>query len=227
LLESARINNKRVKIIHVSTNEVYSDILVGSYTEEDGLKPSSPYATSKAADLFCLSYYRTYGLNIIITRCTNNFGPYQFPEKLIPKVIIRGKLGMRVPIYGNGRNVRNWIYVLDHCEALELVLEKGKSYEIYNISAGNEIDNLTLVKKILSIMGKNNDLIEFVEGRPGHDIRYSLDSSKIKRELTWRLRYTLDDGLKETINWYLRNEEWLSELVDEKVLHLTTWKLSW
>jgi dTDP-glucose 4,6-dehydratase len=228
LLESARINNKRVKIIHVSTDEVYSDILVGSYNEEDRLKPSSPYAASKAAaDLFCLSYYRTYGLNIIITRCTNNFGPYQFPEKLIPKVIIRGKLGMRVPIYGNGRNVRDWIYVLDHCEALELVLEKGKSGEIYNISAGNEIDNLTLVKKILSIMGKNEDLIEFVEDRPGHDIRYSLDSSKIKGELAWRPKHTLDDGLEETINWYLSNEEWWRDLIDEKVLHPTPWKLSW
>jgi dTDP-glucose 4,6-dehydratase len=228
LLEAARLNNPRLRIVHVSTDEVYSDILVGSYKEEDRLKPSSPYAASKAAaDMFCLAYHRTYGLDVVVTRCTNNFGPYQFPEKLIPKTIIRASLGMKVPIYGTGRNVRDWIYVLDHCEALDLVLERGRSGEIYNISSGNELDNLTLVKKILRIMGKDESLIEFVEDRPGHDVRYSLDSSKIRRELGWRPRRSLEEALKETVEWYLKNEWWWRPLADERVLHPTPWKLRW
>lgn len=137
LLEAARLNNPRLRIVHVSTDEVYSDILVGSYKEEDRLKPSSPYAASKAAaDMFCLAYHRTYGLDVVVTRCTNNFGPYQFPEKLIPKTIIRASLGMKVPIYGTGRNVRDWIYVLDHCEALDLVLERGRPGDIQHLVGG-------------------------------------------------------------------------------------------
>jgi len=228
LLEAARLNNPRLRIVHVSTDEVYSDILVGSYKEEDRLKPSSPYAASKAAaDMFCLAYHRTYGLDVVVTRCTNNFGPYQFPEKLIPKTIIRASLGMKVPIYGTGRNVRDWIYVLDHCEALDLVLERGRSGEIYNISSGNELDNLTLVKKILRIMGKDESLIEFVEDRPGHDVRYSLDSSKVRRELRWRPRRSLEEALKETVEWYLKNKWWWRPLADERVLHPTPWRLRW
>jgi dTDP-glucose 4,6-dehydratase len=228
LLEAARIYNPKLRIIHVSTDEVYSDILIGSYKEEDRLKPSSPYAASKAAaDMFCLAYYRTYNLDIIITRCTNNFGPYQFPEKLIPKTIIRASLGMKIPIYGSGKNIRDWIYVLDHCEALEIILEKGKEGEIYNISSGNEEDNLTLVKKILKIMGKNEDLIEFVEDRPGHDVRYSLDSSKIRRELQWKPKHSLEDALKKTVEWYLANETWWGPLINEKILHPEPWKLKW
>jgi dTDP-glucose 4,6-dehydratase len=228
LLEAAKINNPEIRIIHASTDEVYSDILMGSYKEEDRLKPSSPYAASKAAaDMFCLAYHRTYGLDVIITRCTNNFGPYQFPEKLIPKTIIRANLGMKIPIYGSGRNVRDWIYVLDYCEAVDLILEKGVAGEVYNVSAGNELDNLTLVKKILRIMGKDEDLIEFVEDRPGHDIRYSLDSSKIRRELQWKPRYLLEDALKKTVEWYLENEWWWKPLINEKILHPTPWKLKW
>ena len=228
LLEAARINNSKLRIVHVSTDEVYSDILVGSYRENDRLKPSSPYAASKAAaDMFCLAYHKTYGLNVTITRCTNNFGPYQFPEKLIPKTIIRASMGMKVPIYGSGKSVRDWIYVIDYCEALELVLEKGKTGEIYNISAGNEVDNLTLVKKILRLMGKDEDLIEFVEDRPGHDTRYSLDSSKIRKELNWRPRHSFEEALKETVNWYLANESLWRPLIDEKILHPMPWKLKW
>jgi len=228
LLEAARVSKPKLRIIQVSTDEVYSDILIGSYKEEDRLKPSNPYSASKAsADMFCLAYHRTYGLNIIITRCTNNFGPYQFPEKLIPKTIIRASLGMKVPIYGSGRNIRDWIYVLDHCEALDLVLREGRSGETYNISAGNEIDNLTLVKKILEIMGRDKNLIEFVEDRPGHDVRYSLDSSKIRRELLWKPKHSLEDALKKTVEWYLANESWWRPLADENVLHPTPWKLRW
>jgi dTDP-glucose 4,6-dehydratase len=228
LLEAARLNNPKLRIIQVSTDEVYSDIPIGSYKEEDRLKPSNPYSASKAAaDMFCQAYHRTYNLDIIITRCTNNFGPYQFPEKLIPKTIIRASLGMKVPIYGSGRNVRDWIYVLDHCEALDLILREGGSGETYNISAGNELDNLTLVKKILEVMGKDKDLIEFVEDRPGHDIRYSLDSSKIRKELLWEPKHSLEDALKKTVEWYLANESWWKTLADENVLHLTPWKLRW
>jgi len=228
LLEAARVENPKLRIIQVSTDEVYSDIPTGSYKEGDRLKPSNPYSASKAsADMFCLAYHRTYNLDIIITRCTNNFGPYQFPEKLIPKTIIRASLGMKIPIYGSGRNIRDWIYVLDHCEALELILNDGRSGEIYNISAGNEVDNLTLVEKILEIMDIDKDLIELVEDRPGHDIRYSLDSLKIRKELLWRPKHSLEEALKKTVKWYLTNESWWKPLVDENILHPTPWKLRW
>lgn len=228
ILEAARLYNPDVKIIQVSTDEVYSDILTGSYTEEDRLKPSSPYSASKAAaDMFCLAYYRTYGLDVIITRSTNNFGPYQFPEKLIPKTIIRASMDMKIPIYGSGKNIRDWIYVLDHCKALDMIINKGRSGEIYNISSGNELENIELVKKILDIMGKKHSLIEFVEDRPGHDLRYSLDSSKIRRELNWKPEYELDEALEYTVEWYLKNTWWWKPIADERVLHPTPWKLKW
>ena len=228
ILECIRSSKKDIRYLQIGTDESYGDIIKGSFKEEDRLKPSSPYAASKAAaDLFCQAYHRTYGLDVVITRCTNNFGPYQFPEKLIPKVIIRASLGMKVPIYGSGKNVRDWIYVLDHCEALDNVLRKGKSGEIYNISSGNELDNLTLVKKILELMNKDESLIEFVEDRPGHDVRYSLDSSKIRRELSWKPRHSLEDSLNKTVEWYLRNEWWWKPLAKENVLHPTPWKLRW
>jgi len=228
ILECIRSSKKDIRYLQIGTDESYGDIIKGSFKEEDRLKPSSPYAASKAAaDLFCQAYHRTYGLDVVITRCTNNFGPYQFPEKLIPKVIIRASLGMKVPIYGSGKNVRDWIYVLDHCEALDNVLRKGKSGEIYNISSGNELDNITLVKKILELMKKDESLIEFVEDRPGHDVRYSLDSSKIRRELSWKPRNSLEDSLNKTVEWYLRNEWWWKPLAKENVLHPTPWKLRW
>lgn len=228
ILEAARLYNPGVRIVQVSTDEVYSDILEGSYTEEDRLKPSSPYSASKAAaDLFCLAYHRTYGLDVIVTRCTNNFGPYQFPEKLIPKTIIRASMDMKVPIYGTGRNVRDWLFVLDHCRAIMMVLEKGVHGEIYNVSSGNELENIVLVRKILNILGKDDSLIEFVEDRPGHDFRYSLDSSKIRRELGWRPEYDFDEALEYTVRWYLGNEWWWRPLATEKVLHPTPWKLKW
>jgi dTDP-glucose 4,6-dehydratase len=228
ILECLRRSKRKLRYVQVGTDEVYGDIVEGSFTEDDRLKPSSPYAASKAAaDLFCQAYCRTYGLDIVISRCTNNFGPYQFPEKLIPKSIIRAKLGMKVPIYGGGKNVRDWIYVLDHCRALELVLFKGECGKIYNISSGNELDNLTLVKKILEVMNKSESLIEFVEDRPGHDLRYSLDSSKIRREMNWKPRYSLEDSLRKTVEWYLENEWWWRPLATENVLHPTPWKLGW
>ena len=226
LLEAIRKADPEAKFVHVSTDEVYGDIEKGSFKEGDMLKPSSPYSASKAsADMFILAYVRTYDLNAVITRCTNNYGVYQFPEKLIPKAIIRAKLNMKIPVYGTGKNVRDWIYVEDHCEAISLVLAKGKKGEIYNISSGEERKNLEVVSEILRIIDKP-DLIEFVEDRPGHDLRYSLDSSKIG-ELGWKPGHKFEEGLKETIEWYLKNEEWWKPLTDEKILHPTPWKLEW
>jgi len=228
ILEAMRKNNPNAKLVHVSTDEVYGDILESSFKEEDMLKPSSPYSASKAAaDMFVLAYARTYGLHAMITRCTNNYGMYQFPEKLIPKTIIRAAMGMKVPIYGTGKNVRDWIYVVDHCEAVDIVMRKGERGEIYNISSGEEKTNIDVVTEILRIMGKDESLIEFVEDRPGHDVRYSLDSSKIRRELGWRPKHSFKEGIKKTVKWYLENEWWWKPLVDERVLHPTPWKLRW
>ena len=226
ILEAMRKVNSTAKLVHVSTDEVYGDIEKGSFREDDMLRPSSPYSASKAsADMFVLAYVRTYGLNAVITRCTNNYGAYQFPEKLIPKAIVRAQMDMKIPIYGTGKNVRDWIYVKDHCEAINLVLEKGERGGIYNISSGEEKTNLEVVSEILRIMDKP-DLIEFVEDRPGHDIRYSLDSSKA-RELGWKPKHSFKEGLKETVVWNLENEWWWKPLADEKVLHPTPWRLKW
>jgi dTDP-glucose 4,6-dehydratase len=228
LLEAMRRFNDDPKLVQVSTDEVYGDVPEGSFKESDLLKPSSSYASSKAAaDLFCLAHHRTYGLNIVITRCTNNFGPYQFPEKLIPKAIIRASMNLEIPIYGSGKNIRDWIYVHDHCEALDVVLQEGKLGEIYNISGENEMENVEVVKKVLNLMEKDESLIEFVEDRPGHDIRYSLDSSKIRDELGWRPKYDFEDALKRTVNWYSENEWWWRPLVTGEILHPSPWKLKW
>ncbi|MEM3886354.1 MAG: dTDP-glucose 4,6-dehydratase [Candidatus Methanomethylicia archaeon] len=228
ILEAIRSSGKNVRFIQVGTDESYGDILEGSFKEDDRLKPSSPYAASKAcADLLCLAYYRTYGLNAIITRCTNNFGPYQFPEKLIPKTIIRAMLDLKIPVYGTGKNIRDWIYVLDHCEAIDKILRFGKAGEAYNISGGNEFTNTQVVEKILELLNKPKSLIEFVEDRPGHDIRYSLNSSKIFREFGWRPKYSFEEALESTVEWYVKNEWWWKPLVDERILHPTPWKLKW
>jgi len=225
LLEAVRNSNPGAKVVHVSTDEVYGDIPIGSSREGDPLKPSSPYSASKAAaEMFCLAHHRTYGLNVTVTRCTNNFGPYQHPEKLIPKTIIRARLNLPVPVYGKGTNVRDWIYVLDHCEALDLTLKRGKAGEIYNISSGNELPNIRVVEAILKTMRKSGDLVAFVEDRPGHDLRYSLDSSKI-RSLGWTPQHSFIEALGETVKWYLENEWWWKPLIDEKILHPTPWKL--
>ncbi len=228
ILEAIRKNNPEVRFVHISTDEVYGDILNGSFREEDALKPSSPYSASKAAaDVFVLAYVRTYGINASITRCTNNYGPYQFPEKLIPKTIIRASMNLKIPIYGTGKNVRDWIYVLDHCEAVDTVMREGEKGEIYNISGGEERTNLEVVRAILNLMDKDDSLVEFVEDRPGHDIRYSLDSTKIREELGWKPKHRFEEGIEETVKWYLKNEWWWKPLVDEKVLHPTPWKLKW
>ena len=228
ILEAIRKYNPNIRFIQISTDEVYGDILKGSFKEEDRLKPSSPYSASKAAaDMFVLAYVRTYDIDAIITRCTNNYGPYQFPEKLIPKTIIRASMNLKVPVYGTGKNIRDWIYVLDHCEAIDLIIKKGEKGEIYNISSYEEKSNLEVVKTILRLMNKDESLIEFVEDRPGHDLRYSLDSTKIRKELGWKPKYSFEDGIKMTINWYLNNEWWWKSIIDDKILHPTPWKLRW
>jgi len=228
VLEAVKRNNRAARIVHVSTDEIYGDILEGSFKEDDRLKTSNPYAASKAAaDMFVLAYHRTYGLDTVITRCTNNFGPYQHPEKLVPKTIIRARLNLSVPVYGEGKQVRDWIYVLDHCDALYRVVEKGKAGEIYNISAGNEMTNLQVVELILELLEKPKDLIQFVEDRPGHDVRYSLDSSKIRSALGWSPKHSFKQALKETTEWYMKNELWWKTHASKKILHPTPWKLKW
>jgi dTDP-glucose 4,6-dehydratase len=228
LLEALRKENPRARLVHVSTDEVYGDAIEGSFTERSALHPSSPYSASKASsDMFVLAYARTYGLQAMITRCTNNYGPRQFPEKLIPKTILRAIMSHKIPIYGQGTNVRDWIYVLDHCRAIESVLEAGERGQIYNVSSGDERSNLEVVGEILKIMGKGTDLLEFVEDRPGHDLRYSLDSSKMREELGWEPIQTFESGLKATVQWYLNNVDWWRPLINNNVLHPTPWKLEW
>ena len=226
VLEAIRRHNHKVRLLQVSTDEVYGEALEGSFTEHEPPKPSNPYSASKAAaDMFVLSYCKTYNLNASITRCTNNFGPYQLPEKLIPKTIIRALRDLPIPIYGTGKNIRDWLYVRDHCEAIATVLEKGKAGEVYNISAGNEIPNLEIAKKILALLNKPESLITFVEDRPGHDTRYSLDSTKLRTELNWTPKFNFDQSLESTVRWYLDNEHWWTPFANDVILHPTPWKL--
>ncbi len=222
LLETIKKTKK--KLIHISTDEVYGSLHSESAKEETRFNPSSPYAASKAsAELLIQSYITTYGCDAIITRCTNNYGPKQFPEKLIPKTIILALNDKKIPIYGSGKNIRDWIFVGDHCDAILNVLSKGKSGESYNISAGNEIDNITIIEKILTIMGKPLENVVFVEDRPGHDLRYSMDSTKIRNTLGWSQKINFEDGLTKTVDWYLENKEWWKNL-DQKILDSTPWK---
>ncbi|MGA2767325.1 MAG: dTDP-glucose 4,6-dehydratase [Candidatus Bathyarchaeia archaeon] len=227
LLEAVREHNRRARFVQVSTDEVYGETAEDPFTEDDPPRPSNPYSASKAAaDMLVNAYFKTYKLNAAITRCTNNYGPYQFPEKLIPKTIIRALKNLKIPLYGTGKNIRDWIYVLDHCEAVHLVLTKGQAGRIYNIAAGNETSNIEIVKKILKQLGKHQDLIAFVEDRPGHDARYSLDSSRIRSELGWKPKHSFEKALKDTVDWYIHNESWWKQLATEQVLSPTPWKKS-
>lgn len=227
VLEAIRKHNHKARLLQVSTDEVYGEALEGSFTENEAPKPSNPYSASKAAaDMFVLSYHRTYNLNASITRCTNNFGPYQLPEKLIPKTIIRAQRNLPIPIYGSGKNIRDWIYVQDHCEAIAKVLEKGEAGEVYNVSAGNEVPNTEIAKKIVALLNKPEGLITFVEDRPGHDTRYSLDSTKIKKAVGWQPKFSFAESLESTVKWYLENEHWWSPFATDVILHPTPWKLS-
>ena len=211
LLEIALKHNIK-KFVHISTDEVYGSILYGSFKETDILTPSSPYSSSKAgSDLLAQSYHITHDLPVIITRCTNNFGPYQYPEKLIPLFVTNLVDNKKVPIYGTGQNVRDWIHVLDHCKAVDFVLHNGSIGEIYNIGSGAEKTNLEITQKLLEILCKNDSMIKYVEDRPGHDLRYSLDFSKLM-EMGWAPEYDFNDGLKETAKWYVDNRWWWEKL---------------
>ena len=212
ILESIRKYDK--KLIQISTDEVYGSLKKGSADEKFSLNPSSPYSSSKAsADLLAKSYHITYGCDIKITRCTNNYGPRQFLEKLIPKVIINANNDKPIPVFGNGKNIRDWLYVLDHCAAIQKVIEKGKSGEIYNIAGKNEINNNVLIKIILKSMNKPINLMKYVKDRPGHDFRYSLDSTKIEKKLNWKPKYSFENAIKETISWYLNNKSWCKKFI--------------
>jgi dTDP-glucose 4,6-dehydratase len=227
LLEAIRKHDKL--FIHVSTDEVYGDADdQESFNELSQINPSNPYsATKAAADHLVASYYRTYGIKCITTRCSNNFGPMQFPEKLIPKTIIRIIKNLKVPIYGDGQQIRSWIYVNDHVDAIQSLILKGKSGDVYNITAYEEISNKMIVEKILDIMDVSHEMIEFVPDRPGHDKRYSIDSSKIEKEINWKPKYDFDNALQETVTWYLENKNWWMPLIDDKVLHPQPWTLDW
>jgi len=227
ILEATRKNDKL--FIHVSTDEIYGDATdADSYDENANLKPSNPYSATKAsADHLVFAYTRTYGIKAITTRCTNNFGPYQFPEKLIPKTIIRAIKDLKVPLYGDGMQIRSWIYVLDHVQAIENLISKGQTGEVYNITAWNEITNKTIVEKILNLLGKPTNLIEYVGDRPGHDRRYSIDASKIQKDIGWKPKYEFEQALKETVDWYTKNQKWWEPLVDEKTIHPQPWTISW
>ncbi len=203
------------KFIQISTDEVYGSLeQTGKFIESTPLSPNSPYSASKAsADLLVRAYNHTYNLPTIITRCSNNYGPYQFPEKLIPLMIINAINEKPLPVYGDGMNIRDWIYVEDHCAAILAIYEEGKIGEVYNIGAENEMPNIEIVKLILKELGKNESLITFVKDRPGHDRRYAIDATKIKTELGWKPRYEFKEALKKTINWYIENQTWWQEII--------------
>jgi dTDP-glucose 4,6-dehydratase len=202
------VTKQKKRMIQISTDEVFGSLNTGSADEQSKFNPSNPYAATKAAaELLVNSYCKTFDSDIIITRCTNNYGPRQFAEKLIPKTIILAYQDKKIPIYGKGANVRDWIFVDDHCNAILDVLQNGDSGDSYNISANNEISNLQVVKTILKVLNKSEDLIEFVEDRPGHDFRYSLNSSKISKKLGWSVKASFEDSIKKTIQWYLNNPD--------------------
>ncbi len=220
LLNVARKLNIQ-RFIQISTDEVYGSLKFEdpAFTEDLPLKPNSPYSASKAsADLVVRAYHKTFNLPINITRCSNNYGPYQFPEKLIPLMINNALNDKELPVYGTGENIRDWIFVEDHCEAVYLVLKEGEPGEIYNIGGNSETSNLNLVKRLLKILNKPKSLITFVKDRPGHDLRYAINYKKIKQELSWEPKTKLDEGLKFTVDWYLNNQEWLNHIINEEYL---------
>jgi len=209
LLDVAKANNIK-KYVQISTDEVYGTLgETGYFTEETPLAPNSPYSASKAGgDLLVRAYHETYGLNVNITRCSNNYGPYHFPEKLIPLMITNALEGKELPIYGDGQNIRDWLHVKDHCAAIDLVIHKGRPGEVYNIGGHNERTNNEIVHLIVEKLGVSKDLIKYVADRPGHDRRYAIDPTKIMTELGWKPQYTFEKGIVETIQWYIDNQEW-------------------
>lgn len=213
LLDAIKASGRKIRFLQVSTDEVYGSIESGSWTEVWPLLPNSPYSASKAGgELLARSYQRTHGLDVVITRCSNNYGTHHFPEKLIPLFITNLLEGKKVPVYGSGLNVRDWLHVDDHCRGIHLALTRGKSGEIYNIGGGRELNNLEITDLILSAMGADKSSIEFVEDRKGHDLRYSVDWTKINRELGYEPKVTFEVGLEQTVNWYKNNEAWWKPL---------------
>jgi len=212
LLNCAK-ERKIERYIQISTDEVYGSIKEGYFTESTPIAPNSPYSSSKAsADLFVQAYFKTYGLPTLITRCSNNYGPYQYPEKLIPFFISRLLKNQKVPVYGDGMNIRDWLFVEDHCRGIDLVLHKGRDGEVYNIGGHNEKTNLEITKIILEKMGKDENSIEYVADRLGHDRRYAISNDKIKKELGFEVKYTFDSGINATIEWYLKNIDWMNNI---------------
>jgi dTDP-glucose 4,6-dehydratase len=209
LLEAAR-QAKVGRFLHVSTDEVYGSLgPTGLFSETAPLSPNSPYSASKTgSDLLVNAYHHTYGMDVVITRCSNNYGPYQYPEKLIPLLVTNLMDGKQIPIYGDGKNVRDWLHVEDHCAGILLALEKGKAGEAYNIGGNNEMENIRIAQKLLSLLGKDETFIRYVEDRLGHDRRYAIDASKIRRELGWTPRHDFESGIKSTVEWYQANEKW-------------------
>jgi len=214
LLEAAR-RFEVEKFLQISTDEVYGSLgSKGLFSEDTPLHPNSPYSVSKAsADMMALAFHHTFGVPVVITRCSNNYGPYQFPEKLIPLMIINSINGKKLPVYGDGMNVRDWIYVIDHNRAVEKVFEKGQVGEVYNVGASTELPNIEIVKMILKELGKSENMIEFVKDRPGHDRRYAIDSSKIENDLGWQPKFKFEDAISQTIKWYLDNKKWWSRII--------------
>jgi dTDP-glucose 4,6-dehydratase len=213
LLEAAR-KHGIPRFVQISTDEVYGSLgRRGSFKETSPLAPNSPYSASKtAADFLVRAYHKTYGLAAIVTRCSNNYGPYQFPEKLIPLMISNALEDKPLPIYGDGMNVRDWIYVEDHCRAIDLIMRKGKGGDVYNIGADNELPNIEIVKIILERLNRPESLIKFVKDRPGHDRRYAIDSTKLRNDLGWDVVYSFEDGINRTIRWYVENRQWWEKI---------------
>ncbi|MGE5399855.1 MAG: dTDP-glucose 4,6-dehydratase [Ignavibacteriales bacterium] len=214
LLEASRRYGVE-KFLQVSTDEVYGSLgSTGLFTESTPLSPNSPYSSSKAsADMMAMSFHHTYGLPVVITRCSNNYGPYQFPEKLIPLMIINCMNKKKLPVYGDGLNVRDWIYVIDHNKAIDLVFEKGRTGEVYNIGASQEMTNIDIIKLILKNLSASEDLIEYIKDRPGHDRRYAIDSTKIRTELGWKPAFNFEEAICQTIQWYKDNEKWWGRII--------------
>jgi dTDP-glucose 4,6-dehydratase len=218
------------RFVHVSTDEVYGDLSTDepAFTESTPLTPSSPYSATKAAsDHLVLAYHRTHGLDAVITRCSNNYGPYQFPEKLIPLMIVNALAGKELPVYGNGSNVRDWIHVEDHCRGVLAVLEGGTAGQVYNLGGASERRNLDVVREIIRLVGASDDLIHFVTDRPGHDRRYAIDFGRAERDLGWRPTRTFEAGLEETVGWYLSNREWWKRVQEGAYLASSEMIASW
>jgi dTDP-glucose 4,6-dehydratase len=213
LLDAIRASRKDIRFLQISTDEVYGSIASGSWTEDCPLLPNSPYSASKAGgELLARSFQKTYAMDVVITRCSNNYGTHHFPEKLIPLFVTNILEGKKVPVYGNGLNVRDWLHVEDHCRGIHLVLTKGKTGEIYNIGGGRELNNLEITELILGSMNVGKEMIDFVEDRKGHDFRYSVDWTKINRTLGYEPLVSFESGLADTIDWYQTNEEWWKPL---------------